>query len=1015
MTTSKIIANFLGLPSLSVDDRPVIWPTQKITGLVFYLLYETEALRSQLAAMFWEDKDANLASANLRNALYQIRKLLPAPAFIVDRKTVRVSPEIELRRDLDDLENLSHSPLTQARKLGAEFLAGLEFEGEEFNDWLSRRRREHSETYAARLDQRINLRLKSGKYDDAVQCLKLLMAQDNLDEAIYMRLMAVYTEQGQISKAVKLYATLARILADELGTKPSREVEELYRRIISDKSAKKTAVPAARFDLFGREKDIETILSHIREHGDDRNIYISVSGPAGIGKSTLVNCLLPRLSAARPLWCRAHEVSLKYAYSPWNSFFRDLGRDLEPAAIKFPLKAHILKTRFPSFGVSLNLPDKTDFSPLLAPQNPMELGELLAEIMAPVTSGPRRVVVLEDFQWFDQDSVEMLLSFLLSAANLLVLTLYRTGDGGGGRGYAVLERIAQESSAPICRIRLTPFSYEQTAIFFGQKLHRILSDKEKEMVYAETEGIPLYLSEMLNILKEGCSIADSSDRLPGLIESRLGGLTEKQRQVLELMSAFTDEVYYADFIALFKGLGADESEMPLLAEDIEVMCRKGFISERLSASNNLKLSFSHERIKSFVYSEMSEFKRRSLHARIAGLLERLATKNVWDKALENETIFHHHKSANEPAALSFQLLRLRRHVIINHELFPVIEDSDLRLCGLPFSTREMTEKLFREAEISLEDLKSRYPAGEELNQAAALYQETSGSYNIYYGNYRDGAYAVEQALKYAVSKRQAYMAMRCRQQLALMGIQQESPETINFNAAALLETAREHKNSLFEAAALRFLGVGRQIEGRVEEAEEFLSQSEQLLRRLAKSGEHYTLNTLAAKNYLGELHHRRGEMAEALNCFQECLDECGREKLFWGRPLFGSNIAYVAISMEDYDLAERHIDEAIRLFETTPSGRRNSMSYSLKAFLEARKGRTAEALEYLATGEALCRPIQKKSWVALQLWAKYNLKKRPEFEGPGGGLLAESAQQYRDQAVRLFQAIHFDPEVLNWR
>ena len=1018
MTTAiKINLNFLGIPSLSVNDQPVFLPTQKITALVYYLFFEKEALRSHLATMFWEDKNVNLASGNLRNALYLIKRLIPESVFLIDRKTIKVSPEVIIQRDLDELEKLSNCSLSLARKLGAEFLAGVAFEGEEFNDWLSQKRREHGETYAAKLDQRIQLRLETGKYEDAVQCLKMLMAIDNLDERNYLRLMAVYADQGQTSKAVKLYAALTRILADELGTSPCREVEDFYRLMLSDKEEKKPAAEKAAPDLFGREKEIEAILSHISQNSGGRNIYISVSGPAGIGKSTLINHLLPRLSKARPLWGRAHEVSMKYPYSPWNSFFRDLSRDLNPAEVKDQLKAHILKTRFPSFGVDFQLTDSTDFSLLLQPQNPIELGGLLAETITPLTRGERRVVVLEDFQWFDQDSIEMLLSFLLAASNLLVITLYRTGDGGGGRGYTVLERIAQESAARICRIRLEPFSYEKTALFFSQKLHRLLSDKEKELIYAETEGIPLYLSEMLNILKEGRDIADSAERLPGLIESRLAGLTEKQRLILEFMSAFTAEVFYPDFISLFKTLGNDENEMLLLSEDIEVLCRKGFISERLSTSNNLKLSFSHERIKFYVYSQMGEFRRRSLHARIASILEQMAMKNVWDKALENETIFHHHKSANDPAALCFQLMRLRRHVIINHELFPVIEDSDLRLCGLPFSTREMTENLLKEAEASLDDLKSHYPPGEELNNAAALYQETSGSYNIYYGNYQDGAYAMEQALKYAVGRKQSYMAMRCLQQLALMGIQKECSDNITPNASLLLETARENKSDLFEAAALRFLGVSRQIEGQAEEAEELFIQSENQLRRLAVSGEHYTLNTLAAKNYIGELHHRRGEMQLALNCFEECLEECLREKLFWGRPLFGSNIAYVAISMRAYDKAESHINEAIRLFETTPSGRRNSMAYSLKAFLEARKGNVEKAMEYLVTGDTLCGPIQKKSWMALQLWAKYNIKKMAGFSGEEQktGVLAESGRKYKEQSVELFQAIHFDPDVLNWQ
>lgn len=999
----KVKINVMGTPTFFIDNQPVVFPTQKIAALGYYLFLERETNRLKLATLFWGEKDEAAAAGNLRNAIYLLKKIIPEELIAIDRRSLQIHPDADISLDIDALDRLEHCSPDEVDKLNLEFMDGFSVPGcEEFDTWLRQKRFDFSEKFENNIRLRIQSQKQHKKWDDVAHCLKLLIKKDSFDEKNYLQLMQLYASTGRTSKAFKLFSTLKQILNQELGASPGQEIMELHHQLLTLRREKnKESEETSGFPFFGREAEIKDILSYLQQHRDNKVTCINIFGPAGIGKSALINHLLPKLSRTRALWCRGHEISEKYAYSPWNGFFRDISPDIKSEKLGDPLKIHILKTHFPSFEVEYNLSPTTDFSPLLQQHNPVRLGELLAEIMRLISASQGQLIILEDLQWFDTSSLEMLQSFLLSRpGNLVLIALYRTGDGGGRQAF--FDYLAHKEAIRVKKINLIPFNKEETKAFCELSLKRSLKEEEVDPIFQETEGVPLFISELLNLLQEGKSIRALPNRLAGIIENRIQSLSPYQKSILEYLSAFSSEVFYNDFLALF------EKDRVQLAEDIEHLCRKNFIRERISDSDNLKLCFTHDRIKSYVYSQISEFRKRALHGKIAAIFEKNSQRIVWDKTLENETITHYHKAANEPGALIFQLRRLRRHVIINHELFPIIEDSDLLLCGLPFSTQSMTEARLNEAESVLAEIKSRYPDSDEMQKCTALYQEIKGSYDIYFGNYADGRHAVEQALKYAETKQHAEMKMRCLLQLSFIGIQTEERALISQSSKKLCAFACENGSDLFTAVALRFLGVHMQIEGRDDLAERLFLKSIERLKRLSKSGERYTLNILAAENYIGEIYHRRGMLETAMGYFEDCLAKCFDKNLFWGRALFHSNAAYVALSMKAFALAESHVDEAIRLFETTPSGRKSSIAYSIKAYLEGRKGKTASALKYLMDGEALCNPIQKKSWMALQFWVKAELLRMPSFSHIKQMplLLKKEASHYSEASEKLFRSIH---------
>ena len=55
---------------------------------------------------------------------------------------------------------------------------------------------------------------------------------DNLRERGYQRLMNAYSATSNRAKAVEVYHQLRRLLAEELGTEPSVETEEIYLNLL---------------------------------------------------------------------------------------------------------------------------------------------------------------------------------------------------------------------------------------------------------------------------------------------------------------------------------------------------------------------------------------------------------------------------------------------------------------------------------------------------------------------------------------------------------------------------------------------------------------------------------------------------------------------------------------------------------------------------------------------------------------------------------------------------------------
>ena len=69
-------ARFLGAPVIKKDGQEVFFPYNKVNALVYYILVKGTVMRDELSGILWGDKSDAIARKNLRNAIYETKKLL---------------------------------------------------------------------------------------------------------------------------------------------------------------------------------------------------------------------------------------------------------------------------------------------------------------------------------------------------------------------------------------------------------------------------------------------------------------------------------------------------------------------------------------------------------------------------------------------------------------------------------------------------------------------------------------------------------------------------------------------------------------------------------------------------------------------------------------------------------------------------------------------------------------------------------------------------------------------------
>ena len=282
----KISVHLLGRPYVEKNGERVNFPYKKAEGFFYYLCVKKTATREEIIYVLWGADNENVGRKNLREAVYQIKKLLGKEVLLTAGHTsISLNPEacVEVDWDSVDKENI----LDQEEE---GFLAHFHIKNSyEFEEWMASMQEQYDQSI---LDSASELLSMANSVKDMTQIQKysnILLKHDPYNEKLYQEIMEIYASSGNYNMAIKLYYDLEKVLDEELGVEPSGEITELFHRIFNVKG--NVAVENMNWNLpfMGRAEEIYRISQCLTGTGRwEHPQCVAIGGEEGVGKSALL-------------------------------------------------------------------------------------------------------------------------------------------------------------------------------------------------------------------------------------------------------------------------------------------------------------------------------------------------------------------------------------------------------------------------------------------------------------------------------------------------------------------------------------------------------------------------------------------------------------------------------------------------------------------------------------------------------------------------------------------------------
>jgi predicted ATPase/DNA-binding SARP family transcriptional activator len=236
------------------------WGSSRARELLAFLLCHPEgSTKSQIGLALWPDA----SPAQLRNTfhvtLHRLRHALALPDGVqVDGERYRLNPSLAAEFDARIFEREAGAALRELRRPspgargappgprdtnGEGTVSALEaalalyrgdfLAGERVGEWVDEHRDRLRELHVEGLDALGRAQMERGRYAEAAEAFRALLAVDPVNEDACRRQMICLTELGDRAGALRAYDALARALQHELGVRPERETSSLRDRLVS--------------------------------------------------------------------------------------------------------------------------------------------------------------------------------------------------------------------------------------------------------------------------------------------------------------------------------------------------------------------------------------------------------------------------------------------------------------------------------------------------------------------------------------------------------------------------------------------------------------------------------------------------------------------------------------------------------------------------------------------------------------------------------------------------------------
>ncbi len=441
----------------------------------------------------------------------------------------------------------------------------------------------------AALERLAEARLALGTGAELVADLSAAAAADPLREHTAALLARALYRGGRQAEALEVLRRTREHIADELGLDPSPEVRDLEAALLRqdaaldappaaapppagrDAGAVRAPAPAPGDGFVGRPAELDALAAAWAAAGAGRGTAVVVTGEPGIGKTRLVEAFAARAGAA-VRWGRCAEIGGAPPYWPWQQV---LGGLPEGAGGSDP------GARF-----ALGL-------------------DTARRLRAGAAEAPL-LVVLDDLQWADADSLhvlEVVLSQLHGSRLLLALTCREEAVGAAGLP-RVLGAAARLPGAR--RLRLGGLATGEVAALAAELAGTALDEDDARVLAERSGGNPFFVTELAAVgAREGGAVPAG---VRDVVRLRLEDLPAPVRDVLAVAAVAGRDVSVAVlWAALGEGPAADPVGDALTA---------GLLVEPAPG----RVRIAHDLVREVLLADLGPAARAALHGRVADAL-----------------------------------------------------------------------------------------------------------------------------------------------------------------------------------------------------------------------------------------------------------------------------------------------------------------------------------------------------------------------------------------------------------
>ena len=923
--------------------RVALPPSRKTRALLAYLALSRRTFRREhLCELLWEIPDDPRGS--LRWSLSKLRQLVDDDThqrIVADRVGVRfdatnVAIDITELKEMVELE-LDHCPLERLEQAAARFsgtpLEGLELpDFHNFNSWYSAECE-----CAVRAQIRLLTALihrSSADPERALVHARALVRIAPYDERARATLVRLLLAGGQVTQAEQQYQTGIRMLT-EAGIASSGELLRACRRMPGARSQQLTAQAPSRIatgneqlaspapttsGLIGRDEEIARLEKAFAQTiTQSRATFVLIHGEPGIGKSRLLEtaATLARNSGALLLEARAYASESIRPFALWTDALRKLGPE----------------TTTTIFG-------QADHA------NRDHLFGGLSDLIAARTRTQPVVLTFDDLHWGDESSAAALhyVARMNREQPLFGILASRTDELHDNT--PVLRALRELRHAGLLQeIKLGPLTDDA----LREIIQTRSPDADSARLSRACGGNPLLAIELARAEGSG----DSGKWLSELVQERLARLEVDGGEVLRWAAVLAPRI---DAATLSRIAGLDWNR---IGEALETAARQSML-----VPTERGFRFSHDLIADSIYAAISPARRRTMHRRVAEVLEQ-------DTALEPERAAElaHHAAQSGDAGLTARAMvsagRLCLRFFANEEAVSLARKGLQWVEPLPAAERicltlELREIILTGGPVDhWEDAAREYAAlAEQALDHGALSHARRGYYMASYLHWmhghwtgaRDVVLQSERVARGGSDEEHVVGMAEAARCLAMLERDLPHADAMLLEAQSI---AARKKLSHHAIAAAQ--GMLRFHENKLGEAVERFREARTLAR---SSGDR--ISEFQANEYLAMIEIERGRPESARALCRELI-ELG-EKLREGseRPF-----AHALDALCHYAIADERglLDSALEDLRVADAKHRLAYTLTHAALLDLERGRSdaavAHAREALTYAEALDRATEK--------------------------------------------------------